>query len=60
MAERDQQHHRYAKVIELIQSLKQSLKTEIHNRKETEDAFMQLVESSTQDMSNELTLRYLN
>ena len=40
MAERDLQHTRYAKVIELIQSLKQSLKTEIHNRKETEDAFM--------------------
>ena len=43
-ADNIQQKTRYAKVMELIDSLKQSLKTEIHNRKETEDNFMQLVD----------------
>ena len=44
----------------MIESLKQSLKTEIPNRKETEDAFMQQGERDTENMSNELTLQYLN
>ena len=35
--ERDHQQSRYQKVMELIDSLKLSLKTEVNNRKETED-----------------------
>ena len=46
--------------MEFIGSLKQSLKTEINNRKETEDSFMAEVEQATQQMLTELQLRYLN
>lgn len=58
--ERDQQQSRYQKVMELIDSLKLSLKTEVNNRKETEDQFMKQVDANTQDILNELTLKYLN
>ena len=46
--------------MEEIESLKQSLKTEVNNRKETEEQFMVLVDEKTQDINKQLTLKYLN
>jgi non-homologous end joining protein Ku len=50
--QRDQQHSRYQKVMDLIESLKQSLKTEVNNRKETEEQFMEIVEKRKQEIHN--------
>lgn len=57
---RKEQQTRYQKVMELIESLKQSLKTEISNRKETEDQFMQIVDNKSQQIESDHTLNYLN
>jgi hypothetical protein len=46
--------------MDLIESLKQSLKTEVNNRKETEEQFMEIVEKRKQEIHNQLTLKYLN
>ena len=57
---RDEKHSRYQSVMDEIESLKQNLKTEVNNRKEREDQFMQQVEAMTKDIHKELTLKYLN
>ena len=42
--QREFQHNRYRDVMERLESLKQSLKAEINNRKETEEQLMFLVD----------------
>ena len=58
--QREQQHDRYQVVMERIQSLKQSLKTEVNNRKDTEEQFMNLVDERSKAIQTELNLEYLN
>lgn len=48
--QRQMQHNRYQKVMETIESLKQSLKTEVANRKETEEEFMITVDKKSKDI----------
>lgn len=57
---REMQHNRYQIVMERIESLKQALKTEINNRKETEEQFMSLVDQRSKDIQTDLNLDYLN
>lgn len=42
--QRQEQHNRYHNVMERLESLKQSLKAEINNRKETEEQLMFIVD----------------
>ena len=46
--------------MERIQSLKQSLKTEVNNRKDTEEQFMNLVDERSKAIQTELNLECLN
>lgn len=48
--QREYQHNRYQVVMERIESLKQALKTEVNNRKETEEQFMHLVDQRSKDI----------
>lgn len=59
-AQRDEKVTRYQEAIQKIESLKTSLKTEINNRKKTEEQLMEKVTSKTQAIENQLTLQYLN
>ena len=58
--QREMQHNRYQVVMERIESLKQSLKTEVNNRKETEEQFMTIVDQRSKDIQTALNLEYLN
>ena len=46
--------------MERLESLKQSLKAEINNRKETEEKLMFIVDQRTKDIQTNLNLEYLN
>ena len=46
--------------MEQIESLKQSLKTEVHNRKQMEDQFMSMVELKTKAIEEAHTVNYMN
>lgn len=48
--QRDHQQQRYLKQMEKIESLKQSLKTEVLNRKEIEEQFMSLVQKRAKEI----------
>ena len=58
--QRKEQHDRYHNVMERLESLKQSLKAEINNRKETEEQLMFIVDQRTKDIQTNLNLEYLN
>jgi len=58
--QRSEHQSRYSKVMEQLESLKQSLKTEVSNRKQTEDQFMQIVDVKTQSIQTEHTVKFLN
>jgi hypothetical protein len=44
----------------MIESLKLSMKTEISNRKETEEQLMEVVSKRTKQIETDHTLQYLN
>ena len=46
--------------MELIESLKQTLKAEVSNRKESEEIFMHQAEKRTQEIRTHINLDYLN
>ena len=46
--------------MEKIESLKQTLKTEINSRKDTEDQFMHYVADRSKDIEKQINLDYLN
>ena len=46
--------------MEMIESLKQSLKAEVSNRKITEETYLQQVEKRSKEIQNDLNLKYLN
>ena len=46
--------------MERLESLKQALKTEVNNRKETEEQLMALVDQRSKDILTALNLEYLN
>ena len=58
--QREFQHNRYQNVMERLESLKQALKTEVNNRKETEEQLMALVDQRSKDILTALNLEYLN
>lgn len=57
---RDHKQVRFKEVMDRIESLKMSLKTEINNRKETEELFMSMVEKRTQEVKKDINEKYLD